>query len=109
MMELTGRRDLLMNEWQSVRNKLNAINKGRLFIENLKISMKNAIKLGNHIKIDSIERFEIPNKEKEMKNIYDSISPNSPFYYLCESVTTTEIANIMAKNTGIPMGNLLEG
>ena len=109
MRELMLKKKELNLEWQSVRGKLTAINKGRIFIEGLKTSLKSAIKLGNHSRIDAIERFEMPNKEKEMITIFESISPLSPFYYLCDSVTTTEIANIMAKNTGIPMGNLLEG
>jgi ATP-dependent Clp protease ATP-binding subunit ClpA len=109
MAELLVKRSHLHNEWQGVRAKLANINKMRHAIEALKVSLKSATKLGNHSKIDSIEQFEIPEKESIMTNILSSISPDSPFYYLCDTVTSTEIANIMAKNTGIPMGNLLEG
>jgi hypothetical protein len=109
MAELLVKRSHLHNEWQGIRAKLANINKMRLAIEALKVSLKSATKLGNHSKIDSIEQFEIPEKESIMASILSSISPDSPFYYLCDTVTSTEIANIMAKNTGIPMGNLLEG
>ena len=109
MAELLVKRSHLHNEWQGIRAKLANINKMRHAIEALKVSLKSATKLGNHSKIDSIEQFEIPEKESVMTNILSSISPDSPFYYLCDTVTSTEIANIMAKNTGIPMGNLLEG
>lgn len=109
MTELLIKRSHLHNEWQGIRTKLANINKMRQAIEALKIALKSATKLGNHSKIDSIEQFEIPEKENIMTSILSSISPDSPFYYLCDTVTSTEIANIMAKNTGIPMGNLLEG
>ena len=109
MTELLIKRSHLHNEWQGIRTKLANINKMRHAIEALKTSLKSATKLGNHSKIDSIEQFEIPEKESIMTSILSSISPESPFYYLCDTVTSTEIANIMAKNTGIPMGNLLEG
>lgn len=109
MAELLVKRSHLHNEWQGIRAKLANINKMRHAIEALKVSLKSATKLGNHSKIDSIEQFEIPEKESIMTSILSSISPDSPFYYLCDTVTSTEIANIMAKNTGIPMGNLLEG
>jgi ATP-dependent Clp protease ATP-binding subunit ClpA len=109
MSELLSKRNEMVSEWQTVKGKLGSINKIRHFIESLKVALKSATKLGNHSKVDSLERFEIPNKEKEMVKILASISPDSPFYYLCDAVTGIEIANIMAKNTGIPMGNLLEG
>lgn len=109
MAELLVKRSHLHNEWQGIRAKLASINKMRHAIEALKVSLKSATKLGNHSKIDSIEQFEIPEKESIIMSILSSISPDSPFYYLCDTVTSTEIANIMAKNTGIPMGNLLEG
>ena len=109
MTDLLTKRSHLHNEWQGIRNKLANINTMRRAVEALKIALKSATKLGNHSKIDSIEQFEIPEKESMMTRILASISPDSPFYYLCDTVTSTEIANIMAKNTGIPMGNLLEG
>ena len=109
MSQLVTRRNELTSEWQNIRNKLISINKSRQFIEGLQATLKSSVKLGNHSKVDSIERFEIPNKLKEMKDTLASISPSSPFFYLSESVTHVEVANIMAKNTGIPMGNLLEG
>ena len=109
MTELLTKRSHLHTEWQGIRTKLANINTMRRAIEALKIALKSATKLGNHSKIDSIEQFEIPEKESMMTKILASISPDSPFYYLCDTVTSTEIANIMAKNTGIPMGNLLEG
>ena len=109
MSELQSKRNELFSDWQGIRTKLSNINKIRHFIETLKITLKSAIKAGNYSKVESIERFEIPNKEKEMANIFLSIPTNSPFYYLCDTVTAGEVANILAKNTGIPMGNLLEG
>ena len=109
MKGLTLQRNELSTDWKNVRNKLTEINKGRIYIEKLKVSLKSAIKLGNHSRVDTIERIEIPKEENDMINIFKSISSLSPFYYLCDSVTTNEIANIIAKNTGIPMGNLLEG
>ena len=109
MSELLSKRNEMVSDWQTVKGKLSSINKIRHFIETLKAALKSATKLGNHSKVDSLERFEIPNKEKEMVKILASIPTDSPFYYLCDAVTAPEIANIMAKNTGIPMGNLLEG
>ena len=109
MGEFLSKRNELTTDWNGIRTKLSNINKIRHFIETLKITLKSAIKAGNYSKVESIERFEIPNKEKEMANIFSSIPTSSPFYYLCDTVTAGEVANILAKNTGIPMGNLLEG
>jgi ATP-dependent Clp protease ATP-binding subunit ClpA len=109
MIELLSEKKEFLSQYNVIRTKLNDINKHRVMIESLKVQLKNVTKLNEYTLMDRLENIDIPNVINTIDNIFNSIDRNSVFYYLCESVTSKDVADILANNTGIPMGNILEG
>lgn len=110
MVQLIDTKKDLEKQWQSVRSVLYDINETRSSVEALKTDMATALRAGNHRRVDEIENVLIKEKSRAMDDMYESIaSLGNPFATMGRSVTSVEVADIVATNTGIPTGTLLEG
>jgi len=112
MVKLIEKKQDLEKQWHAVRSTLKDINDARVSIEGLKSDLVEAERIGNYRRVDIIENVDLKAKVASIDDMYRSIEAlgdSNPFSTMGRSVTSLEVANIVAANTGIPTGTLMEG
>lgn len=94
----------LKETWEIEKSAINVIKEKRKELEKFKFVLDEAYNKGDYSKAAEIKYGEIPKIEKEIAEL--SKKEN---ILLSEIVTEDEIANIVAKNTNIPVTRILKG
>jgi len=106
---LEEERNILRSHWQLEKEKIKTIRKMKSDIENLKALADRYEREGDLAKVAEIRYGEIPELEKELKLKTEelaSIQKNKKM--LKEEVDAEDVAEIVAKWTGIPVNRMLE-
>ena len=112
MLKLIEKKKVLEKQWQSVRSVLFEINETRTSLESLKAEIIEAVRAGDHQRVDKIENVLLKEKAETIKELYlsiEALGKENPFSSMGRSVTSQEVADIVAANTGIPTGTLMDG
>ena len=107
--ELKEQADALKAAWQN--EKANLTQSGELMeqIEALRIESEQAKRTGNLAKASELEYGRIPELESQLKNVREAMEANAQgTQMLKEQVGAEDIAEIVAKWTGIPVYRLME-
>ena len=108
--ELTETKNNLMAKWKTEKNELDDIRKAKEEIEKLKHDAELAERAGDYGKVAEIRYgrlLEAENKLKENQKLKDAnVNENR---MLQEEVTSENIAEVVAKWTGIPVSKMLRG
>ena len=106
---LNQQKDTFLAKWKAERDVIDAIQKSKEDIENLKIEADNAERSGDYGKVAEIRYGKI----KETENLLESnkaklaeIQANSKM--IKEEVSVEEIAEVVSKWTGIPVSKMVE-
>lgn len=91
--------------WQAEKMKRVKINELKSNIENAKFELEKAQREGNLAKAGEITYGKIPEFQNELLKLESSSSDN----ILREAVSEDDIANIIAKITGIPLDKIISG
>ena len=91
--------------WQAEKMKRVKINELKSKIENAKFELEKAQREGNLAKAGEITYGKIPEYQNELLKLESSSSDN----ILREAVSEDDIANIIAKITGIPLDKIISG
>lgn len=105
---LTSERDTLRLRWQNERNKIQAIQKTKREIEDLRAKEAQAIRLGQLNEASEIKYGSIPAAEKKLSEYskeLENLQKDHPL--LREEVGEEDIANVVAQWTGIPVQKML--
>ena len=108
--ELKERSDALKAAWQN--EKANLIQIGELMeqIEGLRIESEQAKRTGNLARASELEYGQIPALEAQLKSVREVVETDTHgTQMLKEHVSGEDIAEIVAKWTGIPVYRLMEG
>lgn len=108
--ELKERADALKAAWQN--EKANLIQIGELMeqIEGLRIESEQAKRTGNLARASELEYGQIPVLEAQLKSVREVVETDTHGTQLLkEHVSAEDIAEIVAKWTGIPVYRLMEG
>ena len=108
--ELKERADALKAAWQN--EKANLIQIGELMeqIEGLRIESEQAKRTGNLARASELEYGQIPALEAQLKSVREVVETDTHGTQLLkEHVSAEDIAEIVAKWTGIPVYRLMEG
>ncbi len=108
--ELKERADALKAAWQN--EKANLIQIGELMeqIEGLRIESEQAKRTGNLARASELEYGQIPALEAQLKSVREAVETETHgTQMLKEQVSAEDIAEIVAKWTGIPVYRLMEG
>ena len=108
--ELKERADALKAAWQN--EKANLIQIGELMeqIEGLRIESEQAKRTGNLARASELEYGQIPTLETQLKSVRETVeTATHGTQMLKEHVSAEDIAEIVAKWTGIPVYRLMEG
>ena len=108
--ELKERANALKAAWQNEKASLTQIGKLMEQIEALRIESEQAKRAGNLGRASELEYGTIPELESQLKNVRETIETNvQGTQMLKEQVGAEDIAEIVAKWTGIPVYRLMEG
>ena len=108
--ELKERADALKAAWQNEKASLTQIGELMEQIEALRIESEQAKRAGNLGRASELEYGKIPALESQLKAVRETIETNAQgTQMLKEQVGAEDIAEIVAKWTGIPVYRLMEG
>ena len=108
--ELKERSDALKAAWQNEKSNLTQIGDLMEQIEALRIESEQAKRSGNLGRASELEYGRIPELESQLKTVRETLETNTQgTQMLKERVSAEDIAEIVAKWTGIPVYRLIEG
>ena len=108
--ELKERANALKAAWQNEKSNLIQIGELMEQIEALRIESEQAKRAGNLGRASEIEYGQIPALESQLKTVQDALETAiQGTQMLKERVSAEDIAEIVAKWTGIPVSRLMEG
>ena len=108
--ELKERANALKAVWQNEKANLTQIGELMEQIEALRIESEQAKRAGNLGRASEIEYGKIPELESRLKTIREALETDAQgTQMLKERVSAEDIAEIVAKWTGIPVSRLMEG
>lgn len=108
--ELEERANSLKARWQNEKANLTQISGLMEQIETLRIESEQAKRGGNLARASELEYGKIPELESQLKTVRDAMERNAQgTQMLKEQVSAEDIAEIVAKWTGIPVYRLMEG
>jgi ATP-dependent Clp protease ATP-binding subunit ClpB len=108
--DLKERANVMRAQWEKEKEDLQKIRKHREAIENAKRELEDAENNYDLNKAAELRHGRIPQLEKELKQLESEMNDQQGENRLLrEEVTEEEIANVVARWTGIPVSKLVEG
>lgn len=111
IIELNAKNQLLREQWEFEKGGINQIKKLKADIEELKVAVAKAEREGDLGKAAELKYGRLPETEKKLKNFEERSKEqsNSGSRMLKEEVGPEDVAEVVAKWTGIPVSKMLEG
>jgi ATP-dependent Clp protease ATP-binding subunit ClpB len=109
MAELKSRRDALKAQWLSEKHALEDVQRLREAIELARNEMEKARRQGDLRRVAEFQYGKIPQLENQLKELEAKAAGKDDRRLLQEEVTADEVAEVVARWTGIPVARLLEG
>ncbi len=108
--ELTEQKNQLTAKWQNEKNRLDAVQKAKETIEQLKLEADQAERDGDYEKVAQIRYGKIQETEAELVNLKAELqNMQNETSLIKEEVDAKDIADVVSKWTGIPVNKMLEG
>ncbi|MBX7241718.1 MAG: ATP-dependent chaperone ClpB [Bacteroidia bacterium] len=99
----------LKMHWESEKSLINQINESKQKIEKLKLEADNAERQSDYGKVAQIRYGQIPEEEKKQEALKQELATlQQDLRLMKEEVNADEIAEIIAKWTGIPVSRMVE-
>ncbi len=105
--EASAERDKLMKQWNSEKGILKAIQENRQAIEEYKIAADEAERRGDYGKVAELRYGKIADAKQQIEKLEQERDKN-PDRLMNEAVTDADIAEVVARWTGIPVGKMLQ-
>ena len=105
--EASAQRDKLMKQWESEKGILKAIQENRQAIEEYKIAADEAERRGDYGKVAELRYGKIADAKQQIEKLEQERDKN-PDRLMNEAVTDADIAEVVARWTGIPVGKMLQ-
>ena len=105
--DLNAQRDVLMKKWQEEKKILSGLQEARQKIEDYRIEAQNAERAGDYGKVAEIRYGKMAETKKKIDELTaKQAGIKDPI--ITEAVTPEDIAEVVAKWTGIPVKRMLE-
>lgn len=107
---LTAKNQLLREQWEFEKGGIDQIKKLKVDIEDLKVAVAKAEREGDLGKAAELKYGKLPETEKKIKNLEERSKEQQPTQnrMLKEEVGPEDVAEVVAKWTGIPVSKMLE-
>jgi ATP-dependent Clp protease ATP-binding subunit ClpB len=107
--ELKENRNTLFARWSQEKEKIDAVQQTKLEIENLKSQADRAERDGDYGRVAEIRYGKLQEAERQIEQLQKEISDaQSGEVLIKEEVTFDDIAEVVAKWTGIPVSKMLQ-
>ena len=100
-------RDKLLKQWESEKGVLKAIQENRQAIEEYKIAADEAERRGDYGKVAELRYGKIADAKAQIEKLEQERDKN-PDRLMNEAVTDADVAEVVARWTGIPVGKMLQ-
>ncbi|TKC18267.1 ATP-dependent chaperone ClpB [Robertmurraya kyonggiensis] len=107
--DLRDKANSMKAKWQAEKEGIHKVQEKRELLEKLRRELDKAENNYDLNKAAELRHGRIPTLEKELKELEEEVSKQTGERLLREEVTEEEIANIVARWTGIPLAKLVEG
>jgi len=105
--EASAKRDALMKQWNAEKGILKAIQDNRAAIEEYRVAADEAERKGDYGKVAELRYGKMEDAKKQIEELTAKKNENkNPL--MNEAVTDSDIAEVVARWTGIPVGRMLE-
>ncbi len=104
--ELVEKRDALKAKWQAEKSVLDSVREEKEKIEKLKLEAEQAERQGDYGKVAEIRYGRLIESENKLKEL--QAASNGDESMLQEEVTAENVAEVVAKWTGIPVSKMLQ-
>ena len=104
--DLSEKRDELKAKWQSEKSVLDAVRAEKETIDRLKLEAEQAERQGDYGKVAEIRYGRLVESEQKLKDMQASSAGENSM--LQEEVTAENVAEVVAKWTGIPVSRMLQ-
>ncbi|HLA57565.1 MAG TPA: ATP-dependent chaperone ClpB, partial [Puia sp.] len=105
---LSVTRDTLMSKWKQEKELVEKVQNAKAEIESLKLTAEKAEREGDYGKVAEIRYGKIKEAEKVIEEYSIQLANNSDKRLLKEEVDAEDIAEAVAKATGIPVSRMLQ-
>ncbi|HEX3768993.1 MAG TPA: ATP-dependent chaperone ClpB [Puia sp.] len=105
---LSVTRDTLMSKWKQEKELVEKVQNAKAEIESLKLAAEKAEREGDYGKVAEIRYGKIKEAEKVIEEYSMQLANNSDKRLLKEEVDAEDIAEAVAKATGIPVSRMLQ-
>lgn len=106
---LQEERNTMRTKWEAERDKINAIQTARKEVESLKFEADKAERSGDYGRVAEIRYGILKSKEEEIEGLKSDLSEmQASDAMIREEITSEDIADIVAKWTGIPVSKMLQ-
>jgi ATP-dependent Clp protease ATP-binding subunit ClpB len=105
---LSVERDTLRAKWKDEKELVDRIQNAKAAIENLKLQAEQAERSGDYGKVAEIRYGKIKDQEKMIEELNNQLESISDKRLLKEEVDAEDIAETVAKATGIPVSKMLQ-
>ncbi len=105
---LAVERDTYMSKWKDEKELVEKIQNGKAAIEQLKLEAEQAERNGDYGKVAEIRYGKIKEQETEIHTLTQQLGELSEKRLLKEEVDAEDIAESVAKSTGIPVTKMLQ-
>lgn len=107
--ELNSVRTSLRASWQAEKDVLDLIQTNRKLIDDLKLEAAEAERNYDYGKVAEIRYGKIRDAEQEIERLSAQVDSTSEKSMIKEEVTSSDIAEVVSRWTGIPVSNMLAG
>lgn len=107
--DLKDKEKAMRLQWENERKEIEGVRHLREEIENIKIEIEKAEREYDLNKVAELRHGKLPELQKKLEEVQNHQKEDSEKTLLREEVTDMEIAEIVAKWTGIPVSKLMEG
>jgi ATP-dependent Clp protease ATP-binding subunit ClpB len=107
--ELSAKRDSLKAQWENEKSVLTNIQEQKEAIERFKVEAEQAERQGDYGRVAELRYGKIQEAEAKLKTLQDEANANKDGGSMLQEVVTHEdIAEVVAKWTGIPVSKMLQ-
>ncbi|PJJ58596.1 ATP-dependent chaperone ClpB [Hymenobacter chitinivorans] len=107
--ELSAKRDSLKAQWENEKSVLTNIQEQKEAIERFKVEAEQAERQGDYGRVAELRYGKIQEAEAKLKTLQDEANANKDGGHMLQEVVTHEdIAEVVAKWTGIPVSKMLQ-
>ncbi|PWN43931.1 P-loop containing nucleoside triphosphate hydrolase protein [Ceraceosorus guamensis] len=105
--EVRAEAERLTNKWKVARERLDAIKRTKADIEEAKIELEQAMRAGDYERSAKLRFARLPDLQRQLAEF--EAAEEEPDLAVHERVEADDIANVVARMTGVPLRSLLKG